>query len=89
MNTRATYNATRDSIRTNGLAYTTRSAVDAGAMLEVTICDALCNILKGTDWLALRARWATTGTTGDAFRLTTSDAILQRAAAATTSKATK
>ena len=68
---RTTYNTARRSIRDNGLAYTARHAADTDDFNTMFICDDLANIMRETDWLALRQQWARHGNTVEAFKLTT------------------
>ena len=68
---RATYAATLRSIRANGIRYTTQHAIDTNDNAALFVCDELANIMKSTDWLALRAQFIRTGGTDQAFRLTT------------------
>jgi hypothetical protein len=55
---RTTYNQTRRSIRDNGLRYTTAHAINTNNTAALCICDAVANIMKATDWLAMRQQWA-------------------------------
>jgi hypothetical protein len=55
---RTTYNQTRRSIRDNGLRYTTAHAMDTNNTAALVVCDAVANIMKATDWLAMRQQWA-------------------------------
>ena len=68
---KATYTATRRSIRDNGMRYTLQHAIDTDDYDTMFICDDLTNIMRDTDWLAMRAQFAKSGTTNHAFRLTT------------------
>ena len=69
-NTYRTYRTIRESIRTNGLTYTTRMAMETGDTRALSVIDALANTcITPTDWLAIRARWIKTER--DAIRLTT------------------
>ena len=68
--TRTQYHALRESIRTNGLRYTTRIAQESGNVAALGVIDDLVNhCIKPTDWLTMRARWIKTEP--DAIRLTT------------------
>ena len=55
---RTAYNVTRRSIRDNGLRYTTAHAIDTNNIAALVVCDAVANIMKATDWLAMRQQWA-------------------------------
>jgi hypothetical protein len=55
---RTAYNVTRRSIRDNGLRYTTAHAIDTNNTAALVVCDAVANIMKATDWLAMRQQWA-------------------------------
>ena len=68
---RATYIATIRSIRDNGLRYATQHAINTNDNAALLVCDELANIMKSTDWLAMRAQFIRTGGTNHAFRLTT------------------
>ena len=68
---KATHTATRRSIRDNGLRYTTQHAIDTNDNAALFVCDEMANIMKSTDWLALRLQFIRTGGTNHAFRLTT------------------
>ena len=68
---RATYAATLRSIRDNGIRYTTQHAIDTDNSDALFVCEEISNIMKSTDWLALRAQFIRTGGTNEAFRLTT------------------
>jgi hypothetical protein len=64
------YRLIRESIRTNGIAYTAHIAMEHGDTHALSVIDALINqCIKPTDWLAIRARWIKTER--DAIRLTT------------------
>lgn len=69
---RSIYQNTRASIRTNGLAYTARRAIETGDTATLYICDAYADSLTQPDWLALRAKWSRSGTDSKAttIRLT-------------------
>jgi hypothetical protein len=69
---RSIYTRVRRSIRDNGLRYTAQHAIDTDDFDTLFICDDLANILKETDWLAMRAQFARTTPGAIAFRLTTS-----------------
>ena len=55
---RTTYNQTRRSIRDNGLRYTTAHAIDTNNTAALVVCDAVANIMKATEWLAMHQQWA-------------------------------
>lgn len=67
-----TYQRVRRSIRDNGLRYTLQHAIDTDDTDALFVCDDVVNIIKETDWLAMRAMFARTGEKpAVAFRLTT------------------
>ena len=69
---REIYKATRRSIRDNGLRYTAHNAINTGDMPTLLTCDEIANMLRETDWLAMRVnmqRWGEPKTL--AFKLTT------------------
>jgi hypothetical protein len=55
---RTTYNQNRRSIRDNGLRYTNDHEMNTNNTAALFICDAVANIIKATDWLAMRQQWA-------------------------------
>ena len=65
------YSRVRRSIRDNGLAYTARYAAMVDDTDTLLVCDDYVNVNKGTDWLAMRQRFARTEKPTIAFRLTT------------------
>jgi len=65
------YSRVRQSIRGNGLAYTARYAAMVDDTDTLLVCDDYVNVNKGTDWLAMRQRFARTEKPSIAFRLTT------------------
>lgn len=67
---RDTYQQVRRSIRDNGLRYTAQHAIDTGNTDAMFICDDLSNILKETDWLALRQQFSRNNSPAVAFKLT-------------------
>lgn len=69
---RTIYNLVRKSIRGNGITYTARIAAQKGDIDALTICDAIINTTKGTDWLAMRQQFARNEQASIAFKLTTS-----------------
>ena len=68
---REIYQATRRSIRDNGMRYTMQHAIDTDNYDTMFICDDLVNVICQTDWLAMRLQFARSGGTNHAFRLTT------------------
>ena len=68
---KATYTATLLSIRANGIRYTTQHAIDTDNSDALFVCDQLADIMKSTDWLVMREKFAKSGDTNHAFRLTT------------------
>jgi hypothetical protein len=68
---RQTYQRVIRSIRDNGLRYTTQHAIDTNDTDAILICDDVANILKQTDWLALRVKFARREKSAVAFKLTT------------------
>lgn len=68
---KATYTATLRSIRDNGIRYTTQHAIDTDNSDALFVCEEISNIMRDTDWLAMREQFAKSGNTNHAFRLTT------------------
>ena len=68
---KTTYQATRRSIRDNGLRYTTHHAQNTSDIATLTICDFVANTMRLTDWLAMRQSFAKTENPSIAFKLTT------------------
>jgi len=68
---KTTYQAVRRSIRDNGLRYTTHHAQCTGNIPTLTVCDHVANIMRLTDWLAMRQSFAKTENPSIAFKLTT------------------
>lgn len=68
---RVIYQATRRSIRDNGLRYTLQHAIDTDDTDTMLTVDEIVNIMKLTDWLAMRQQFARTGSKAVAFKLTT------------------
>ena len=67
-----TYLRVRRSIRDNGLRYTAQHAIDTDDTDALFVCDDVANLIKETDWLAMRAMFVRTGAKpAVAFRLTT------------------
>jgi hypothetical protein len=69
---KTTYQATRRSIRDNGLRYTTHHAQNTSDIATLTICDFVANTMRLTDWLSLRQTFARSERPSIAFKLTTS-----------------
>ena len=66
-----TYQRVRRSIRDNGLRYTAQHAIDTDDTDALFVCDDVANLIKETDWLAMRAMFVRTGANpSTAFRLT-------------------
>ncbi len=74
---RNTYQATRRSIRDNGIRYTFQHAIDMDDTDTLLTCDDLIDVMKQTDWLAMRQQFARNEKPVIAFRLT-SDLWLTR-----------
>lgn len=68
---RETYQATRRSIRDNGLRYTLQHAIDTDNTDAIFVCDDIVNVMRETDWLSMRASMQRTETKTVAFKLTT------------------
>ena len=68
---RTSYKALRRCIRDNGLRYTAHNAVNTGDMVALQFCDDIANIIKLTDWLAMRENFAKSEKPAIAFKLTT------------------
>ena len=68
---KATYTSTRRSIRDNGMRYTLQHAIDTNDYETMFVCGDLSDIMRDTDWLAMREQFAKSGGTNHAFRLTT------------------
>lgn len=68
---RSIYQATRRSIRDNGLRYTVQHAIDVDDTDTLLTCDDIVNTMKETDWLFMRQQFARTGSAVVAFKLTT------------------
>jgi hypothetical protein len=68
---RSIYQQTRRSIRDNGLRYTAQHAIDTDDTDAIFVCDDIANIMRETDWLAMRAQFARTTPGAVAFKLTT------------------
>jgi hypothetical protein len=68
---RSIYQPTRRSIRDNGLRYTAQHAIDTDDTDAIFVCDDIANIMRETDWLAMRAQFARTTPGAVAFKLTT------------------
>ena len=68
---RNTYQATRTSIRTNGLFHTAKWAMDGDKFDTLFTIDEITHVMKQTDWLAMRQQFARNGSAAEAFKLTT------------------
>jgi len=68
---RETYQATRRSIRDNGIRYTLQHAIDTDNTDAIFICDDIANVMRETDWLAMRVSMQRSETKVIAFKLTT------------------
>jgi len=65
------YQATRRSIRDNGIRYTLQHAIDTDNTDAIFVCDDIANVMRETDWLSMRANMQRTETKTVAFKLTT------------------
>ena len=72
------YQQTRRSIRDNGLRYTAQHAADAGDTDTMLVCDDIANVMRETDWLAMRAQFARSTPGAIAIKLTCSEWLLRR-----------
>jgi hypothetical protein len=68
---KTTYQATRRSIRDNGLRYTAHNAQCTGNIPALSICDFVANTMRQIDWLAMRQSFARSERASIAFKLTT------------------
>ena len=68
---KTTYQATRRSIRDNGLRYTAHHAQCTGNVSVLSICDFVANTMRQIDWLAMRQSFAHSERASIAFKLTT------------------
>jgi hypothetical protein len=68
---RETYQATRRSIRDNGIRYTLQHAIDTDNTDAIIACDDIANVMRETDWLAMRVNMQRSETKAIAFKLTT------------------
>ena len=68
---KTTYQATRRSIRDNGLRYTAHNAQCTGNVSVLSICDFVANTMRQIDWLAMRQSFARSERASIAFKLTT------------------
>ena len=75
---RITYQQARRSIRDNGIRYTAQHAIDTDNTDVLLICDEIANLIKQTDWLAVRARFARSEKPATAIKLTCSEWLLRR-----------
>jgi hypothetical protein len=72
MMNRSIYEQARRSIRDNGLRYTAHNAINTDDTDTLLTCYEIANVMRETDWLALRANMQRRGETKDiAFKLTT------------------
>lgn len=65
-----TYTRVIRSIKDNGLRYTAQHAIDTDDTDALLICDDIANIMKQTDWLAMRVQFARAEKPAIAFKLT-------------------
>ena len=72
------YQTARRSIRDNGLHYTARHAADVGDTDTMFVCDDVANLMRETDWLAMRAQFARSEKPAIAIKLTCSEWLLRR-----------
>lgn len=68
---REIYSRVRRSTRDNGLRYTAKHAIDTDDTDALLVCDELFNVMKETDWLAMRQQFAKLTPGAVAFKLTT------------------
>jgi hypothetical protein len=68
---RDTYQATRRSIRDNGLTYTAQHALNVDDTDTFITCCEMGNLLRETDWLEMRVSMQRSETKAIAFKLTT------------------
>ena len=68
---RETYQATRRSIRDNGIRYTAQHAIDTDNTDAIFTCGDIANVMRETDWLAMRVNMQRSETKTVAFKLTT------------------
>lgn len=68
---RDTYQATRRSIKDNGLTYTAQHALNVDDTDTFITCCEIGNLLRETDWLAMRVNMQRSETKAIAFKLTT------------------
>ena len=47
----------RESIRDNGLRYTSSHAMDMSDIDALSICDSIQGIMSQIDWLEMRSKW--------------------------------
>lgn len=66
-----TYLRVRRSIRDNGLRYTARHASMTDDIAALFVCDDIANLMRETDWLAMRQLFARSEKPAIAFRMTT------------------
>ena len=72
-----TYQRARRSIRDNGLRYTAQHAADVGDTDTMFVCDDVANLMRETDWLAMRAQFARSTPGAIAIKLTCSEWLLR------------
>jgi len=65
------YQKARRSIRDNGLTYTAQHALNVDDTDTFITCCELGNLLRETDWLAMRVQFAKHDAPAVAFKLTT------------------
>ena len=65
------YQKTRRSIRDNGLTYTAQHALNVDDTDTFITCCEIGNLLRETDWLAMRVQFAKHDKPAVAFKLTT------------------
>ena len=68
---RSIYQATRRSIRDNGLRYTAQHAIDTDDTDTLLTVYEIADLLRETDWLKMRQQFAKNGSKVTAFKLTT------------------
>ena len=72
------YQTARRSIRDNGLRYTAQHAADVGDTDTMFVCDDVANLMRETDWLAMRAQFARSTPGAIAIKLTCSEWLSRR-----------
>jgi hypothetical protein len=68
---KTTYMTICQSIRDNGLTYTTHYAQHTGNVPTLEVCDFVANSMRLIDWLAMRQQFSRSEKPSIAFKLTT------------------